>query len=288
MDEELKAVRRRHTAASATERVINKMKLQNDRGLKKSMRDEENARTAQMHRGRSLAILLNEMRSVDTGKTPLKKEIKAKLKTWGLKPKNLSDTALRLAHGKISVFLRQRFINKEGKTPTAEKKFVEFWRDNTRLEIHDNIWIGNHQVDAVVIGFRSNKSIGTLFEIDGPIHTGEMKQGKDKVAMKFIEKFLKTPVQRIPNHDVTWPRVKAISDDLSTRRQTDYRSIQRWWAKVSIATLAFGGAKLATSDQQALQKIINDLMGLTSAQIAELISLTKLKNTTRFDFGAEK
>ena len=241
---------------------------------------ELTARRAEIIKGAGMALLLEELSRLNTSDSIIKTELRAKLKEFRVKIEKLEDEDLKEAYFKLSETLKRHFSRTESVTTTYEKKFLEYFRGRSRLKIEDNFWIGNFQVDAVVPSVSKGKSVGIVFEIDGPVHDRENKIKKDSYKMEFLKRHFKTPVYSIPNHNVTVQEVHTIVDRLQEQHRTDSKKLRGWWRRVYIYTLAFGGQR---ANSEYSRKIINELLGLTSEQVDQLISIMRKKRTVRFD-----
>lgn len=272
----------RQNAVSRTASVLEKAATFEITGLQKGIMREEDAYRAQMLTGMRRAIILNEMRSLELLNTPLKKAIAEQIRLWEKTPKNFTMPQLKFAYDNITHCLTADYMKRDSQRTIAQKKFVQWFQKASKLKIHHDIWIGNHTVDAVIPGIRTNRSIGFVIEIDGGIHNAEFKAKKDNNAESFFITHLKTPTMRIQNQDVTWQCVSSIADDLSQKRTTDTRTLRRWWTRVYILTLSFGGAKLSEAASIEFDAALTKVLGLSIQQLETLDGLAPLKRTNKF------
>ncbi|QDK43203.1 hypothetical protein DOM21_17420 [Bacteriovorax stolpii] len=111
----------------------------------------------------------------------------------------------KLYHEAVTILESEKNKSDELKRTKSETVFVTLLRQQTKLQIFPNFWIGKRNVDIFIPNIRIHHSRanfrGVVFEIDGGVHNEEFKMKKDSYLFEHLAE-LGIFVKSIANADI--------------------------------------------------------------------------------------
>ena len=98
----------------------------------------------------------------------------------------------KLYHTAVIILESEKNKSNELKRTRSETMFVTLLRQQTKLQIFQNFWIGKRNVDIFIPNIKIHHSKahfrGIVFEIDGGVHDEEFKMKKDSYLFEHLAK----------------------------------------------------------------------------------------------------
>jgi len=168
----------------------------------------------------------------------------------GGKYKCIPDHLLEKYYLKVCDVLNSHYSTRNLTIKTIyEEFFNNLISKNTIIDIQRSVWAGNHNLDLFI------PRLKLAIEIDGGIHTHEIKMRKDELKDKFLRN-LGIYVYHVDNQDVS-----RCANELQSllKGKIKLKSTNSLWRRIYLETLASHCSQDVTVTESLILKVYEDL-----------------------------